>query len=214
MFSTASVETFFPTLVWVHDVEPERAGPLNTHLLERIEALTSPLPPLEPGEGWQTEQRLHLLDDFAELVQAIGLASKQVMDFLAVDSDGFEITGCWANMSPPGVGHRGHHHSNNYLSGVYYVQASPGADTISFSDPRFQVEQIVPRFKEQNAHNATAHSLQVVPGRLVIFPSWLVHRVPVNESDELRVSIAFNVMLSDFNATLSTPRWSGIPLNL
>ena len=212
MFSSSSVEAFFPTPVWVHDLESERAEKLNAFLLERIQSLVSPLPELPAGEGWQTDYRLHHLEEFNELVQIFGFACKQVLNFLAVEFDTFEITGCWANLGPPGAAHRGHHHSNNYLSGVYYVQAPPGGDTITFSDPRFQIEQIVPRYREPNAHNSTAHHLNVVAGRLVIFPAWLVHSVPPNTSDQLRMSVAFNVMISDFTEKLSPPRWEGLPL--
>jgi hypothetical protein len=31
------------------------------------------------------------------------------------------ITGCWANVNPPGSYHPTHNHPNNFLSGVYYV---------------------------------------------------------------------------------------------
>ena len=31
--------------------------------------------------------------------------------------------------------------------------------------------------------------------RMILFPSWLQHYVPINETDKNRISIAFNIML-------------------
>lgn len=47
----------------------------------------------------------------------------------------------------------------------------------------------------------------------MIFPAWLVHSVPMNTSDEFRISISFNVMFSDFAKTVAKPKWTGLPLN-
>ena len=45
------------------------------------------------------------------------------------------------------------------------------------------------------------------PGRMVMFPSWLRHHVPSNESTTERISIAFNLMFTNYAETLAMPRW-------
>ncbi len=42
---------------------------------------------------------------------------------------------------------------------------------------------------------------------LLMFPSYLAHSVAPNESDELRISISFNMMFSRFAEQLSGPLW-------
>lgn len=210
MFSHAIVEPFFPTPVWIHDVEPDMAARLNRQLMQAIDEITSPRPALGPGQSWQTEQFLHKLEQFAELMGMFNFATDRILKFLEVDHEGFEITGCWANLNPRGAWHKAHSHGNNYLSGVYYVRAPEGADRITFHDPRIQVEQISPRVLNRNAHNSNAHTLKIREGQLLMFPAWLAHSVPENSSDELRVSISFNIMFSAFSETQSPPRWEGL----
>jgi uncharacterized protein (TIGR02466 family) len=211
-FARTAAQPFFPTFAWVFDLKPEQHQPLNRQVLADLERLTAHKPPMPPGRNWQTEQNLHELAPFAELVSYFRAAMAQVLEVLEVDHDGFEITGCWANMSPRGAAHPPHTHPNNYLSGVYYVAAPPGGDSISFHDPRPQVEILAPPVRKQNVYNTTIHNIRVEPGRIVIFPAWFVHSVLTNASDALRVSIAFNIMFPDFHRRMSRPKWQGIPL--
>ena len=55
--------------------------------------------------------------------------------------------------------------------------------------------------------NAIQASLPVKEGRMLLFPSWFVHSVPPNMSDEERISISFNVMFSQFAEKMAYPVW-------
>jgi hypothetical protein len=116
------------------------------------------------------------------------------------------------NVSPPGEGHQAQYHSSNLLSCVYYVVVPEGADKIVFRDPRVASQIISPHIRSDAPAPPRAVSLNVVPGRIVAFPSWLEHLVPINRSDGLRISIAFNVINKDFVQATSPPQWSGIPI--
>ena len=208
MFSQSTVEPFFPTLVWIRDLEADLAARIN----EQYKSLFAELVNAPPNQNTvQTTQDLHRHGEFAELVKAINAAAGDVLEFLEVDQQGFEISGCWANIGAQGSLHVAHHHANNFLSGVYYVNTPPGGNAITFHDPRFQVEQIVPRIKKRNAHNSTAHTVTVHAGQLLMFPAWLTHSVPPNTNPEIRISISFNIIFSQFSERLSPPRWSGTP---
>lgn len=212
MFEQGVAQPIFPTFVWAHQLKQEIAEPMNARLAATLDRLTQPRPEPLPGSGWQTEQTLHQLPEFAELVEVMNFASSEVMRVMEVEHEGFEITGCWANMSPKGAWHPPHHHPNNYLSGVYYVSTAKGSDLITFHEPRPQIEVVAPRLRRVNQFNCSVHSLPVKPGMLVLFPAWLAHSVPHSTSDELRISISFNVMFSDFAKTIARPKWSGLPL--
>ena len=82
-----------------------------------------------------------------------------------------------------------------------------GADTINFHDPRPQADIIKPPVTELTAENTDQVVVTVTNGTLLLFPSWLAHSVDANSSDEIRTSICFNVMLSDFAETVSQPLW-------
>jgi ectoine hydroxylase-related dioxygenase (phytanoyl-CoA dioxygenase family) len=50
-------------------------------------------------------------------------------------------------------------------------------------------------------------AVPVKEGRLVLFPAWLNHSVPVNVSDAKRVSISFNIMITDYTESMSPTLW-------
>ncbi len=98
------------------------------------------------------------------------------------------------------------------MSGVYYVKAPDGGDSLSFHDPRSQVDLIAPPARKANAYNSTIHNIRIAPGRLIIFPAWFVHSVLTNQSQEDRISISFNIKFPDPNNRMSRPKWQGIPV--
>ena len=207
-----TTEPLFPTHVWVMDLAPELYEPLNRQVLKDLNELTRPRPQLPPGRNWQTEQTMHELEEFAELMAVFRAASGKVIEALELKHSDFVITGCWANINPKGAFHMPHVHPNNYLSGIYYAQCQPGADSVSFHDPRPQLAILNPEARRENDYNRIIQSLPIQTGRIVMFPSWLVHSVTVNRSDQLRISISYNIMLSSFAETVSQPNWEGIPL--
>ena len=80
-------------------------------------------------------------------------------------------------------------------------------NTINFHDPRPQTEIIKPPVTELTAENTDQVVVKVRNGTLVVFPSWLVHSVDANRSDETRLSISFNVMFSAYAENMSKPLW-------
>lgn len=211
-FESITPRALFPSYAWVFDLPPARYEPLNEQVAKDLNELTAPRPRIQQGRNWQTEQTLHEFDEFKELVTIFETASRSVLDRLEVEYDEIAITGCWANMNPRGAFHIAHSHPNNFLSGIYYVMAEPGGDAVTFHDPRPQPEIIAPQLKNTNDYNATMQSVSVRPGRLVVFPAWLVHSVPANQSDQIRISISFNIMFPSYVEVMSRPKWSGIPL--
>ena len=206
---TTEIVPLFPTLVWKMQLSRDTYAPINERITAKLEELARATPGLSTHGKLQTDQTLHRLPEFTELCEIIHMASAGVLDFLKIVYESVEITGCWANISPPGDGHKPHTHPNNYLSGVYYVRTRKGADTISFDDPRPQTNVIAPLVSQTTDENAGQIHVTTRDGMLVLFPSWLQHQVPPNRSDAARISIAFNIMFSRFGETMASPKWQG-----
>ncbi len=203
----SDVIPMFPTFAWKIQLKAELHEAIDAKILATLESIRRDLPELEPGQGWQSEQTLHELEEFRDLISCINNAAKNVLLFLRIGYDAFEITGCWANVLAKGAAHKAHSHPNNFLSGVYYVRIHPGTDAINFHDPRNQTGIIRPPVVELTAENTDQVVVRVKNGTLLIFPSYLQHSVDANMSEEERISISFNIMFSSFTEKLSKPHW-------
>ncbi len=197
----------FPTLVWRAELVDDARTRVNASVMKALAELRRTLPPLEPGEGWQSKQDLHKSESFAELVACVNAATVEALEFQKIGHEGFTITGCWANVLAPERAHRAHSHPNNFLSGVYYVKSQAGADTVNFHDPRAQTRIIRPPVAELTADNTDQVVVKVRDGTLLLFPAWLEHSVDENRSAEERISVSFNVMFTGYSETISKPMW-------
>lgn len=201
----ADVLSLFPTLVWKIQLKDEQREKIGTEIGEPLKQMRQGSP--DVGLGWQSSPELHRLTEFSSLVACINHAATSVLRFLKIGYDDFAITGCWANVNVKGALHRMHSHPNNFLSGVYYVQAAPGADTINFHDPRNQTRVIRPPVTELTRENTDQVVVNVSDGTLLIFPSYLEHSVDASRSDKERVSVSFNIMFNSFTENMSKPLW-------
>ena len=146
------------------------------------------------NNNWQTGPDLDKSQPFSWFAQDIGKTAFDIFDKLNYNVQDIEITGMWGNILKPGETHPPHTHSNNFLSGVFYLESD--AETgIIFSDPRPAADVLVPRKKTKTNENSNLLSYISKQNRLIIFPSWLVHWVPINKSKRDRISISFNVQI-------------------
>jgi uncharacterized protein (TIGR02466 family) len=204
---TSDVIPMFPTLVWKIELEAQLREAIGSRVLAALTHLRRDLPPLAPGQGWQSVQSLHELDDFRDLVSCVHRLVPGILRFLRIGYEAYEITACWATVLARGAAHKMHHHPNNFLSGVYYVRTHPGADTINFHDPRNQSGIIRPPVVELTAENTDQVVVRVKDGTMLVFPAYLQHSVDPNASDQERISVSFNIMFSSFTENLSKPLW-------
>ncbi len=144
---------------------------------------------------YHTEDDLHTISYYADLRDIILQNTKMYMADLKYEYEKLEITGMWANHLFPGDAHPPHTHSNNFLSGVYYLKGENGAAPIQFFDPRPQANILRPR-NEPTWENATMVQFDAVTGMGYIFPSWLQHWVPPTEED--RISISWNILVRGY----------------
>lgn len=99
----------------------------------------------------------------------------------------------WMNANPSGGFNAPHTHPGAHWSGVYYVSQpaveSGNSGMIEFLDPRTDLPNW--RILKASAFR-NKKKIRPVPGEMILFPSYLVHWVYPNETEEERVTIAFN----------------------
>ena len=103
------------------------------------------------------------------------------------------ITQSWLNYTEINEHHHPHHHSNSYLSGILYIAADKDHDNITFGHNRYDQINISPT--QGNEFNSIILSFPVETGEIIIFPSSLMHSVPVKKGKNRRISLSFNVFV-------------------
>lgn len=104
------------------------------------------------------------------------------------------ITNSWVNRTTKNQQHFLHNHSNSILSGVYYINVDDSNPSITFNrmqSPFFL--NFIPN--EFTIFNSTEWTIPVENNTLIIFPSTMYHYVKPNETDNERVSLAFNTFV-------------------
>ena len=166
---------------------------------ERIEGMKKYISDLwskrDYDDNWQTKSaNLHKQKEFKFFADLIILTSKRIIEQLDYKVEDITITDMWANVLKDTEHHPMHTHSNNFLSGTYYLQSDQKA-SIVFHDPRPAADVIVPRKKETTLNNSSLLSYASKQNRAVIFPSWLPHWVQQNKSKTKRISIEWNIQI-------------------
>ena len=134
-------------------------------------------------------EKLKNLKEFCE--QQLKIYVEQVIN--PKEELDFYITQSWINMNNPGGYHHEHSHQNSIVSGVFYISTEKD-DSITFTDPNYKVKQLIQlEAKGFNPFNSSTWFFSVNNNELVLFPSWLGHRVDPNpKSTKDRISLAFN----------------------
>jgi uncharacterized protein (TIGR02466 family) len=111
------------------------------------------------------------------------------------------IGNMWATINRSGDADVYHSHPGSYWSGIYYVddggiaanQALGGE--LEFLDPRGAVPLMNAPHLRIAGHLSAGSSERLVPqaGRMVLFPSWVLHQVRPYRGTADRISVAFNL---------------------
>jgi uncharacterized protein (TIGR02466 family) len=197
---------YFPTLIFQFDLpEPQT---FNRHLLDLIYGerardqtgiTRSNIPALG---GWHSQTDLHKNADFADLTAKVHEAAGKISADQGYDTRyALKIGTMWSIINPPGSQNRAHVHPGCLWSGVYYIQAAEGSGNIEFFEPRTVNVMNQPRFApgaKRPKDGWTKVRFEPIPGRMLIFPSWLYHAVDTNQAraegrDADRVIVSFNL---------------------
>jgi hypothetical protein len=83
----SDVIPMFPTLVWKIQLEAQLREAIDSQVLAAIARMRRGLPPLAPGQGWQSVQSLHELDDFRDIASSVHRAVPGILQYLRIGYD-------------------------------------------------------------------------------------------------------------------------------
>lgn len=113
-------------------------------------------------------------------------------NILKANSDEFKITTSWATRTIRGSYGQFHCHTNSMFSGVFYFE---DADTeIEFQSYNTSPRQLATSDPDEwNIYNSRTFRFTPQKNMLLLFPSYLYHKIGRNNKDPERISVAFNL---------------------
>ena len=188
-------ELWFPQPIWFEDVATDFAEAIS--FCKKLQS-ESDGRLLSNRNGWQSNQ----LDLFAhkELKNVTDIISNKIAFLVSqFDSTKFKnanINGSWVNINNKNSYNLKHLHPQTTFSGCIYLQAPEDSGNITFYRPDLIEMFPVP----EGMYNPTLYATTTYKprnGLILVFPAWLEHDVGISNSDEDRISIAFNILFKE-----------------
>ena len=193
----------FPVPIYMGRVTDDEA--FNQELIRAIEEIKASDPKgveickREYNTGYTSffsKSQLYEEPIFAPVVEQIlrhGQFFAESMGFNA-DSPPLEFNTLFATINYKDSHHELHRHRNSFISGTYYVFADKTSAKISFLDPKAGLRMHEPPGdRGQTPFNSLEFSIRPKSGSTIMFPSYLEHKVEVQQGDQPRVSMSFNL---------------------
>jgi len=132
---------------------------------------------------------------FAEVIKLLDAHVAAFVADLDLNLDGraLKLEDIWINILAEGGMHSGHIHPHSVISGTTYVAMPEGASALKFEDPRLPMMMASPaRLKSAREELRTFHYVAPAVGDVLLWESFIRHEVPMNMSEEDRISVSFN----------------------
>ena len=187
-------ELHFPTPIYIADIKHPT---LNQELERDIIAWSKQDKGITRTnvQGWHSHTTMQNLPEYKKLVDMLYACQKTIYDQEHLDSEPV-LGNMWANINPPGGMNRAHQHPNSLWSGVYYIKAPKNSGHLKIDDPRSSAAMVRPNQKDGQKPPRLYRETHYEPvaGRCIMFPSWLMHCVDPNNSNDIRISVSFNFL--------------------
>ena len=183
---------YFPTVVYAKDVN------LDNRLFEKevIDWSNKDKGVTRTNlKGWHSQTNMQEIPVFKPLVDELYKMISEVFVEEWLDREPM-MGNMWANINPPGGSNRAHQHPNSLWSGVYWIKTPKNCGQLKIDDPRSVACMTRPRQKDTKKPDRLWRETHYEPvaGRCIMFPSWLMHCVDPNESNDIRISVSFNFL--------------------
>ena len=189
-------EYFFPTIIYVKDLP--NANELNLYLEKHIVEWSNQDKGVEKTNvnGWHSQTDMNNKKEYEPLVKELFQMQNEIIQEEHLDIKP-KLGNMWANINYPGGHNQMHLHPNSLFSGAYYIKASPDSGRLALMDPRPGVQQNMPPRKSGKLPRELWRDAYYdpIPGRIIMFPAWMWHKVEPNKSNDTRISVSFNFIM-------------------
>lgn len=189
------IETWFPTPIWntvidLPDIQNQEAVDFCLALKEKSTGRT-----VSNIGGWQSYDILEnelINTSLKFLINIIKPACQKIIyDFGSTKK--VQILNSWVNINTKNNYNKLHNHPNCDLACVFYL--TDNNSEVEFERP-YDIQKYF--LDSLGSNNSTPLSFSHVTygptkNTLLIFPSWLQHRVKPNQNDSTRISVAINI---------------------
>jgi uncharacterized protein (TIGR02466 family) len=147
--------------------------------------------------GWQspTFPRKDTPKSLDLLFTYLDSAVRTCLDSIAIPNK-VHMHSFWLNINNKTNFNKIHNHRGALMSGVFYIQTPKNCGNISFErwdDSQYYLPEDL---ETRNIFTGSAINIEAEKGRLILFPSWLLHQVEPSQTEEDRISMSFNYILS------------------
>ena len=157
---------------------------------------------VKPKPLQSIDDNLHLNKDFTDLYAEIEKAIIAFLNIQHYDLSMFQlfITKSWATYSTKEQYIHYHRHMSSHFSFVYYVKAKNQGNLFFIDDEGMRSGLNVPRrdpyFTKWDEQNFAKAEYPAETGNIVIFPSYTWHETGFNKTNEPRISISGDVLIT------------------
>ncbi len=106
---------------------------------------------------------------------------------LNIETKKITFSGAWFHVAKKGGFHNFHFHADTPLAGILYIQSGNCERGNRWINP---IPTHVDKYSSK--WSSIQFDSNFVPGRLLLFPGWLLHSALPHPNDDLRIVIAFN----------------------
>lgn len=193
-----SVRLLFPSYSFEYDliregfIDPEYLKDLATEIVNMRKSDPAGRFVSNAYTGWQSNDGCESNSKFTKLFRTINsITQHEVLPFFGFNPANVQLQmgNCWANINDPQAFNRPHTHNGCWYSGVFYIQCDGDEGDLVAIDTDAKVVSDFPHGRRMD----TSWNQKPVAGKMILFPSGLMHLVEPNITDKDRISIAFNL---------------------
>lgn len=193
------IKEFFPTPIYINQNRDDDFNHHLNELEEKIEKSDLLFDSSSYEHGYTSyfnNNNLQSLSETRNLCLHIVSNCRQYMKQLGYADDiEFGITSLWVSKQCQGAEHQLHNHRMSFISGTYYSLANDNCARLMFQSPLEHLKMNWPVSDFDSLYNRDDEYILPKTGTIVLFPSFLNHRVEEHKSTDNRIAWSFNINL-------------------
>lgn len=189
------VHDLFATPIFVKDFEGETLAQIQDQIKGKITLIDAAMKEAPWGGATRstwTPGHCHAIENLGLEKMALGIidAGVEYLGQIGYDGPDLRMASSWFNWISKGGFQFDHVHPGTRISGVYYYQTNEEDGDLRFTSPLPHMQMGM--WPYDSMIMPEQHITPKV-GRMVLWPSWLSHRVEPNLTDHDRISLSFTL---------------------